>query len=417
MKKQMKTYIYILICIILIMQLFDSYCTDLFSKLQSFLLSDFLIDGRGMNLQDAVSYMGYVSLPFYAIPVLAPLARILIDKIGIKPIFVANIIILITGCFLCAFAPSLFIYLIGNGLVIFSTSMDIQYIYIAQDVPNNRRATIRGIASGVAAAATMLIPLFRSSFVDQRGESWRSLYRIAIVIGAGTVLISLFLRSRGKKQTQTINTKDIEPQSVEDINVTENEDTNKKSIRSFYICLFLFGIATTGITAYNEPLLAFGNASERQIRDILLIQPAVSFIINIASGYLADKINRKTVILTDMLLSAVALLTYVISIFLGHTGAVCGIAWGFMIGCYFSAANLMILTVLEYADRKRIGRVSAASNYANASGNAIGLLFCTVFVKNTGMGAVKLLSAIPVILLAFIYLKRRNPFENNPKDS
>lgn len=425
MKKQRKPYIYILILIILIMQLFDSYCTDLFGKLQSFLLSDFLMDGGGMHLQDAVSYMGYVSLPFYAIPVLAPLARILIDKIGIKPIFVANIIILIAGCFLCAFAPSLFIYLIGNGLVIFSTSMDIQYIYIAEDVPNNRRATVRGIAAGVAAAATMLIPLFRSFFVDQRGESWRSLYRIALGMGALTVLVSFLLRGNKKKQANIhiTETEITEEQRTQKNCVTENADTiidtknNKEAIRSFYICLFLFGIATTGITAYNEPLLAFGDASECQIRDVLLIQPAVTFIINIASGYLADKINRKTVILTDMLLSAVALLTYVISIVLGHTGAVCGIAWGFMIGCYFSAANLMILTVLEYADRKRIGRISAASNYANASGNAIGLLFCTVFVKYTGMGAVKLLSAIPVILLAFIYLKQRNPFENNPKDS
>lgn len=408
MKKQMKTYIYILICIILIMQLFDSYCTDLFSKLQSFLLSDFLIDGRGMELQDAVSYMGYATLPFYVIPMLAPLVRMSVDKIGIKPLFIGNIIVLIVGCMLCAFAPSLTIYLIGNGLMIFSSSMDLQYIYIAEEIPEHRRATVRGISAGVAAAATMLIPALRSQLIDIRGYSWRSLYVAAIGIGTGTFLISLLLRRsvknpvRASKETATKNT---------DTTIVLPEKERKKAIRSLYIALFLFGMATNGMTAYNEPLLSFGKASAIQIRNTLLIQPVVSLVINVLSGYLADKISRKAIILADMLLSAVSLMVYVFGIQLGYAGVVSGVAWGFMIGCYFSAANLMILTVLEYAEQGKIGKVSAMSNYANAGGNAIGLLFCTFLVKYTGMSAIKLISAIPVIVVSFIYLRLKNPFQ------
>ncbi|MCI6240982.1 MAG: MFS transporter [Clostridium sp.] len=404
----MKTYIYILICIILIMQLFDSYCTDLFSKLQSFLLSDFLIDGRGMELQDAVSYMGYATLPFYVIPMLAPLVRMSVDKIGIKPLFIGNIIVLIVGCMLCAFAPSLTIYLIGNGLVIFSSSMDLQYIYIAEEIPEHRRATVRGISAGVAAAATMLIPALRSHLIDIRGYSWRSLYVAAIGIGTGTFLISLLLRRsvknpvRASKETATKNT---------DTTIVLPEKERKKAIRSLYIVLFLFGMATNGITAYNEPLLSFSKATTTQIRNTLLIQPVVSLVINVLSGYLADKISRKAIILADMLLSAISLIVYVVGIQLGYAGVVSGVAWGFMIGCYFSAANLMILTVLEYAEQGKIGKVSAMSNYANAGGNAIGLLFCTFLVKYTGMSAIKLISAIPVIVVSFIYLRSKNPFQ------
>lgn len=410
----MKTYIYILICIILIMQLFDSYCTDLFSKLQSFLLSDFLIDGRGMELQDAVSYMGYATLPFYVIPMLAPLVRMSVDKIGIKPFFIGNIIVLIVGCMLCAFAPSLTIYLIGNGLVIFSSSMDLQYIYIAEEIPEHRRATVRGISAGVAAAATMLIPALRSKLIDIRGYSWRSLYVAAIGIGAGTFLISLLLRksvknpARASKETASKNT---------DITIALPEEERKKAIRSLYIALFLFGMATNGMTAYNEPLLSFGKASAIQIRNTLLIQPVVSLVINVLSGYLADKISRKAIILADMLLSAVSLMVYVFGIQLGYAGVVSGVAWGFMIGCYFSAANLMILTVYEYAEREKIGKISAMSNYANAGGNAIGLLFCTFLVKYTGMSAIKLISAIPVIVVSFIYLRSKNPFQKKASGS
>lgn len=414
MKKQMKTYIYILICIILIMQLFDSYCTDLFSKLQSFLLSDFLINGRGMELQDAVSYMGYATLPFYVIPMLAPLVRMSVDKIGIKPLFIGNIIVLIVGCMLCAFAPSLTIYLIGNGLVIFSSSMDLQYIYIAEEIPEHRRATVRGISAGVAAAATMLIPALRSQLIDIRGYSWRSLYVAAIGIGAGTFLISLLLRRSVKNPAHA--SKETAPKNT-DTTIVLPEKERKKAIRSLYIALFLFGMATNGMTAYNEPLLSFGKATTIQIRNTLLIQPVVSLVINVLSGYLADKISRKAIILADMLLSAVSLMVYVFGIQLGYAGVVSGVAWGFMIGCYFSAANLMILTVYEYAEREKIGKISAMSNYANAGGNAIGLLFCTFLVKYTGMSAIKLISAIPVIVVSFIYLRSKNPFQKKASGS
>ena len=403
----MKTYIYILICIILIMQLFDSYCTDLFSKLQSFLLSDFLIDGRGMSLQDSVSYMGYASLPFYVIPMLAPLVRMSVDKIGIKPLFIGNIIVLIVGCMLCAFASSLIVYLIGNGLVIFSSSMDLQYIYIAEEIPEHRRATVRGISAGVAAAATMLIPALRSQLIDIRGYSWRSLYVAAIGIGAGTFLISLLLRKSVRNSTRT--SKEDAPKNT-DRTIALPKEERKRAICSLYIALFLFGMATNGITAYNEPLLSFSKATTTQIRNTLLIQPVVSLVINVLSGYLADKISRKSIILADMLLSAISLIVYVSGIQLGYAGVVSGVAWGFMIGCYFSAANLMILTVLEYAEEGKIGKVSAMSNYANVAGNAIGLLFCTFLVKYTGMSAIKLISAIPVIVVSFIYLRSKNPF-------
>ncbi len=414
----MKTYIYILIYIILIMQLFDSYCTDLFSKLQSFLLSDFLINGRGMSLQDSVSYMGYVSLPFYVIPMLAPLVRMSVDKIGIKPLFIGNIIVLIVGCMLCAFAPSLIVYLIGNGLVIFSSSMDLQYIYIAEEIPEHRRATVRGISAGVAAAATMLIPALRSQLIDIRGYSWRSLYVTAIGIGAGTLLISLLLRRNTCKKPKALD----DMTQVDEIRNTYTLKTlsaeeRKKAIRSLYIVLFLFGMATNGITTYNEPLLSFSKATTIQIRNTLLIQPVVSLVINVLSGYLADKISRKTIILADMLLSAISLIVYVVGIQLGYAGVVSGVAWGFMIGCYFSAANLMILTVYECAEREKIGKISAISNYANASGNAIGLLFCTFLVKYTGMSAIKLISSIPVIIVSFIYLRSKNPFLKKASES
>ena len=401
MKKQMKTYIYILICIILIMQLFDSYCTDLFSKLQSFLLSDFLIDGRGMSLQDSVSYMGYASLPFYVIPMLAPLVRMSVDKIGIKPLFIGNIIVLIVGCMLCAFAPSLIVYLIGNGLVIFSSSMDLQYIYIAKEIPEHRRATVRGMSAGVAAIAAMGIPLFRNVWMEKQDYTWRSLYVFGIGMGVFTFFFSIRL-AKGKKwkKVETIQKPEDEPETHTD---------NRQILRCLSISLFILGIATSGITFYNEPLLTFGNSSPDNVRNSLFMQPVVTLLVNVASGYLADRWSRKNVVLTNIGLSMIALILFVCAANSGAYGFLPGITWGIMVGSYFSAANLLILSMLEAAPAGKVGKISALSTYVNGAGNAIGILLCTVFVKNTGMGHMKLLVAIPVLVGSFIYLLLRLP--------
>ncbi len=383
------------------MQLFDSYCAELFDKLQSFLLSDFLIDGRNMKLQDAVSYMGYATLPFYVIPALAPLARISIDKIGIKLLFMINIIVLILGCVMCAVAPTLVIFLIGNGLVIFSTSMDIQYIYIAEEIPEQCRATVRGIAAGVAAIAAMGIPLLRNLCMEKQDYTWRSLYVFGIGMGVFTFFFSICL-AKGKtcKKTETIQKPEDELETYTD---------NRRILRCLSISLFILGIATSGITFYNEPLLTFGNSSSGNVRNSLFAQPVMTLLVNVASGYLADRWSRKNVILTNIGLSMIALILFVCTANSGAYGFLPGITWGIMVGSYFSAANLLILSMLEAAPAGKVGKISALSTYVNGAGNAIGILLCTVFVKNTGMGRMKLLVAIPVLAVSFIYLLLRLP--------
>ena len=399
--KNVKRYVLYLIAVILVMQLFDSYCAELFDKLQSFLLSDFLIDGRNMKLQDAVSYMGYATLPFYVIPALAPLARISIDKIGIKLLFMINIIVLMIGCLMCAVAPTLVIFLIGNGLVIFSTSMDIQYIYIAEEIPEQCRATARGIAAGVAAIAAMGIPLLRNLWMEKQGYTWRSLYTFGIGMGVFTFFFSIRL-AKGKncKMTETIQKREVKPETHTD---------NRRILRCLCISLFILGIATSGITFYNEPLLTFGDSSSSNVRNSLFAQPVVTLIVNVASGYLADRWSRKNVILTNIGLSMIALILFVFTADSGAYGFLPGITWGIMVGSYFSAANLLILSMLEAAPAGKVGKISALSTYVNGAGNAIGILLCTVFVKNTGMDRMKLLVAIPVLAVSFIYLLLRLP--------
>lgn len=428
MKKKVSLSILIFIFILFVMQFYDSYCADLYNKLQSFLLSEFLIEGKGMSQTDAVSYMGYATLPFYILPMLAPLVRMLVDKIGMKPLFCLNIFLLMFGCLVCSHAQTVGSYLIGNSIVIFSTSMDIQYLYIAQDIPYTYRATIRGWMAGIAAFATMLIPILRSGWIVMEQKNWRSLYLFAVWMGVAVFFVSLFLKRNHKttsvkmnvRQTHTsqeqpkqtkVSVKMIARQTEEKRNVALETKpiaasgiNNQKTIRRIYICLFLIGIATSGITFYNEPLVSFQDADSKTIVTILFLQPIVTVIINILIGYLADKFGRAKLFIASVLAAMLSLLVFVCFAWFGCIHEYLGIFWGLMVGCYFSSVNLLNLTVLELAEKNKIGKVSAYSTYANGIGNAIGILLCTCLVKKTGMAAIKLITCIPVMILAILHL-------------
>lgn len=387
------------IVIILIMQLFDSYCAELFSKLQSFLLSDFLITKESMTLKEAVSYMGYLMLPFYVIPIMAPVARTLVDKIGTKRVFIANIFVLGFGCLICITSPNIILYMVGNALVIFASSMDIQYIYIARKVSEKRRATVRGMAGAVAAGAALLIPLLRTVMIGRYKFGWRSLYVVGIIMGLITLAISLFIK---KESNEIYN-------NVEKIkkSKTKTKIFLDKELKYYLLILFIIGIATSGITQYNEPMVSFMGVDEHAVNIALMLQPIVTLLVNLISGILADILGRNKIVLGNVIFAIVSTIIFVVGINNSINVVLIGIVWGGMIGCYFTAANLLTLTLLEKSEKGKIGKVSALSTIVNGFGNCIGILVCTVCVKYTGMGAIKLITTIPVLFVAMILLGRR----------
>ena len=394
--------------IILMMQFFDSYCAELFGKLQSFLLTDFLIVKENMSVNAAVSYMGYATLPFYVIPMLAPLARTLVDRIGIKLMFIGNIIVLVSGCIICSLSDTLLMYLIGNGIVIFASTMDIQYIYIAEIIPENRRATMRGICGGVAAVAAMLIPICRTYFADDSRYGWRYMYLIGILLGVVTFIVSLFLKHVGRSCADKLDSE----VGIDRENYSENASRKKHilngEIKYYMLILFILGIATSGITSYNEPMLSFAVLDENSISIALMVQPLATLLVNVFSGVLADMAGRRKIIIANLILTILSVVVFVSGVNAGVNVICLGLAWGCMIGSYFCVANLITLTVMELAKDGTVGKVSAISTYVNGTGNAIGILLCTVLVKYTGMAAIKLITTIPVLIITALMLMYRN---------
>lgn len=131
--------------LIILIQFIDSYCTEIFGRTQSLSVTTFLIDARGMSVDEGVAYMSRMMLPFYLIGMLTPFVRSYADIVGRKVMLFINVALLAVGSVICMLADSLIIYLLGNGILILGYSLDIHMIYIVDILPANRRATVRNM--------------------------------------------------------------------------------------------------------------------------------------------------------------------------------------------------------------------------------------------------------------------------------
>lgn len=76
-----------LIAILIIIQIGDSYCSELYDKIQSLFLRDLVMNPLNMSLEDATVMINSVAIPFYAISLMSPVFRGMVDYLGRKKSF------------------------------------------------------------------------------------------------------------------------------------------------------------------------------------------------------------------------------------------------------------------------------------------------------------------------------------------
>lgn len=438
--------------VIILIQFIDSYCTEIFGRTQSLSVTTFLIDARGMSADEGVAYMSRMMLPFYLIGMLTPFVRSYADIVGRKVMLFINVALLVAGSVICMLAGSLIIYLLGNGILILGYSLDIHMIYIVDMLPANRRATVRGICGGTAMTAAMCIPLFRSLVVSESGYGWQRLFLVGIIGGAICLALVLIYRMpESEKDTKEvyIDTKyDIKHESKHDskdgsddkfCQVQSNADQagidggqvqsnagqagpddghihfirtmrnvwQQTETRRLLIGISVVGIATAGITYYNEPMCAFSGMGEKSVNMVLFIQPLTALVINVLIGILADRIHRMYVVQIGIVLSLVSGMAFTAGV--GHTDSVLliGILWGCMYGFYFSAEELINMMVMESVDSSVRGRASALSTFAYGIGDQLGIFAISLVVGALGMKWAKMIFLVPLVFAAILFIKNR----------
>lgn len=412
--------------VIILIQFIDSYCTEIFGRTQSLSVTTFLIDARGMSADEGVAYMSRMMLPFYLIGMLTPFVRSYADIVGRKVMLFINVALLAVGSVICMLADSLIIYLLGNGILILGYSLDIHMIYIVDMLPANRRATVRGICGGTAMAAAMCIPLMRSLIANRSGHSWQDIYMVGIVGGVGIlVCMGIYMLARTaagysrssdtsslyeiSNETYTNGTS-IDGESVKDGKIrfihTFKELCKQNRTKALLISICAVGLATAGIQYYNEPLLAFGGMSEKNVNLVLLWQPVTALVVNVITGIAADRLRRENVVAAGIVLSLLTGCVFIFGVDHITSPALLGILWGCMSGFYFSSEELINMMVMESAAPEVRGRASAMSTFAYGIGDQFGIFAVSLVVGIAGMRWTKLIFLSIPLVTAVIVINR-----------
>ena len=357
----------VLIAILIIIQIGDSYCSELYDKIQSLFLRDLIMN------------------PFYAISLISPVFRGMVDYLGKKKVLLLNLLLYIPGLLLCMTTRKYIVFLIGNSLISLSTSVDIQYIYIASFIDEKKRATVRGILAAAAALSAASVPVIRKVAITGRPYDYARMYGIGIAITAFVAVIVFIFLPWDKKQTTT--------EKITQLSTCGNK--RNSALIYLYIVIFVWGAGTSGIKFYNEPMITMRFKTDYIINRILFIQPLITIIINIASGIMGDRLSRRKAICADVAATVVSLILFIVS----KNYIITAAAYGIMIGAYFSAANIIMLVIMESSPKERIGRNFAWATVYNSVGNAIGMVLISILAKKIGTSAAKsVILIIPAVL-------------------
>ena len=409
--------------LIILIQFIDSYCTEIFGRTQSLSVTTFLIDARGMSADEGVAYMSRMMLPFYLIGMLTPFVRSYADIVGRKVMLFINVALLAVGSVICMLADSLMIYLLGNGILILGYSLDIHMIYIVDMLPANRRATVRGICGGTAMAAAMCIPLMRSLVANRSGHGWQEIYVVGIAGGVvilacmGIYMVVRSAAGQGscggdeiqENETAT-NETFIKRESVKDGKIhfiqTLGALCKQNRTKALLISICAVGLATAGIQYYNEPLLAFGGMSEKNVNLVLVWQPVTALAVNVITGIAADRTRREYVVAAGITLSLVSGCVFIIGAGRMASHVLMGILWGCMSGSYYSSEELINMMVMESAAPEVRGRASAMSTFAYGIGDQLGIFAISIVVGIAGMRWTKLMFLGIPLVAAMIVINR-----------
>ena len=407
-EKEHKWQFYVIFTIIG-MQFYDSFSSELYSRLQSLYLTEYLVDGYGMTSDRAVACLNNSMLPCYLFIMLAPVFRALADRYGRRKLLIANVIGIGLGVGICAKAPSFIVFMLGNMILNFSDTLDVQNFYILEEIPKKRQGLMKGISIGGSMLAAVSISALRRYFVGTGTYGWRNLYTIAMAFGMVMLVWVL-----GMPESRAFQ---ITRQEIDQSEKQKSHGQNLKKIWNRYgtlwfenkpdlVLILLFGVATAGVMFYNEPMLRFGGVKETDVEWILAIQAITSCIVMTAGGWFADWYGKRKAAFGLLVAAMVGAVVFIGMSGLIRVSGIVGFAFGCMTGGFWGAYYLLELNLLERMDVTWRGEGSAVLTYIYGVGNAIGILLCTALLQLLSLVWMKLILTLPVLVMGNLLLRR-----------
>ena len=415
-RKTPKGYLWYLMVVLSIVYIVDEVTSAMGSSMQSEVVMDFFVRGKGMDLNTGIATLGAMSAPLYLTMLLMPFYKSLADTYGRKLFLVLNTIGMGVGLGICMVAPNPWVYLLGMLVINFVMYNDMQVMYVMECAPEKHRAKLTSLTKAIALLGVTLIPILRDHFMGNDGSQWRKVFLIPAVIALVVGICAIFLM----RETPVFLAKRVayleltdEQRAAQAAREQQAAEENKggviralkcmvrhRQIRAVAICSIIFSVAT-GVTNFYESIMKTGGMDTAQVTQAMYYIPFFNAAMTAIGGFITDALGRK---MSAVILSCVGFLGFVSFILCANFGlspAVVGISYGLFIGGLWSVSDLLCL-ILSGESSPTYLRASVMGTMSLISG--LGLIVSLVAI-NVGMLFVNSIGMLCLVVCApFMFL-------------
>ncbi len=420
-RKKPRGYLVYLLVVLSIVYIVDEITSAMGSAMQSEVVTDFFVNGLGMDYNKGLAAFTAMGAPVYSVMILMPFYKSLADRYGRKLFLVLNTIGMGIGLGICMSATGPVVYILGMLVINFVMYNDMQVIYVMECAPEKHRAKLTSLTKAIALLGVTLIPVLRDAFMGNDGSQWRKVFLIPAIVAAVVGIAAIFLM----RETPVFLNKRVEYLRLSDEDRAQRAAAEKRAadeskggviralkfifkhrqIRSVAICALVF-MSATGVTSYYESIMKNAGMDTAQVTQAMYYIPFVNALMTAIGGFLTDGLGRKR---SATLLSIVAftgLGAFVLAANLGLSPVLVGISYGFFIGGLWSVADMLCLIIAGESSPTHLrASVLGTMSMMSGMGGAISGIAITVgmiFVENIGI--LSLCVCAPFMLLAIVLL-------------
>ncbi len=414
-------YLAYLLVVLSIVYIVDEITSAICSSMQSEVVTDFFVNGMGMEFNAGLATFNAMVIPLYSMMVLMPFYKAQADRYGRKPFLVLNTIGMGLGMGICMMAQSPFVYLLGMFVINFVIFNDMQVIYVMECAPEQHRAKLTSLTKAVALLGVTLIPVLRDVFMGNDGSQWRKVFLIpaviALVVGLAAIVLMretpVFL-SRRVEYLQLTDEERVRQAAARKQSADESKGGvvralkfmfRHRQIRAVAICALVF-VSATGVTGYYESIMKTAGMTTAQITQAMYFIPFCNALMTAIGGFLTDSLGRKPSAVILSIVAFLGLAVFVVCANWGRSPALVGISYGFFIGGLWSVSDMLCLIISgesspTYLRASVLGTMSLMSGLGSML-SAVIITVGMLFVDSIGI--LCLCVCTPFMLLAILLL-------------
>ncbi len=423
-RKKPKGYLWYLLVILSIVYIVDEITSAMGSAMQSEVVTEFFVLGKGMEFNNGLAAFTAMSAPLYMMMILMPFYKSLADKYGRKLFLVLNTVGMGIGLGICMGAASPLVYLCGMLVINFVMYNDMQVMYVMECAPEKHRAKLTSLTKAVALLGVTLIPTLRDAFMGSDGSQWRKVFLVpailALVVGLSAIFLlretPVFLARRAawlempedRRAALVQGEKQAADESKGGVGRALKFIFAHKQIRAVAICALVFMFAT-GVTGFYESIMKTGGMDTAQVTRAMYFIPFFNAAMTLLGGFITDALGRKR---SAVILSSVAflgLVTFILCANFGMPPAAVGISYGLFIGGLWSVSDMLcIIVVSESTPTYLRASVLGAVSLIVGIGTMLSNVFITVgMLLVPSIGLLCLFLCTPFLLASILILITR----------